>query len=311
MERIKALARRLFCLPPLATALVALPGFALVFYVLGAKLEGTALAYAAYPLSAYALAVTCAGMPGIVRALRRWVVGSAPVRKLLSIPLGERYVRDELFRAEVGQYRSLFVNLLFAAVKLTAGILFRSKWFLALGIYNLLLALMRALLFRRIGPDRVGADVPEELRRCRRCGVWLLLMTQAIMGITVLILVENDSYHYPGMLIYAMALHAFIAVGVAVVNLFRFKRKGSPAMYAAKALNLVAALMSVLALETALIDRYGEGGTFRRAMIGSTSAVVCAVALSAAAVMIVRATRGLRRRESGAGEACARGESVI
>ena len=120
-------------------------------------------------------------------------------------------------------------------------------------------------------------------------------ITGLSMGITVLILVENDGYRYPGMLIYAMALHAFIAVGVAVVNLFRFKHKGSPALYAAKALNLVAALMSMLALETALIDRYGEGGTFRRAMIGSTSAVVCAVALTAAAVMIVRATRGLKR----------------
>ena len=308
MQKFKEILRRAFHLPPLMTVLVAVPSFALVFYVLGAKLEKTPLAYAAYPLSAYALAVVCAGMPELVRALRRGVNESALMRRILSIPFGERYVRDELFRAGVNQYRSLFVNLLFAAVKLSAGVALRSKWLLSLGVYYLLLAFMRALLFRGLGPGGLGGDVPLELKRSRQCGVVLLLMTQALMTMAGLMILENDSYRYPGPLIYVMALHAFIAVSAAAVNLAKFRRRGSPVMYAAKALNLVAALVSVLALETALIDRFGDGGNFRRAMIGSTSAVVCAAALAAALTMIVRSTRELNRMKS---DACLSKENVI
>ncbi len=294
MKRIRALLRRAFHLPPLATVLVAVPSFALVFYVLAKGLDHTPLAYAAYPLSAYALAVVCAGMPELVRSLRHGVTQSAPVRRLLSIPLGERYVRDELFRASVGQYRALVVNLLFGSIKLTAGVLLRSRWFISLGVYYLLLALVRAMLFHGLGVGELGGDVPLELRRCRRCGIALLLITQVLTVMAGMMVVEGKGYRYPNMLIYAVALHAFYAVPAAAINLRRFSRKGSPVLYAAKALNLVAALVSMLALETALLDRFGESPTFRRAMVGSTGFLVCSIALAAAITIIARSTRDLR-----------------
>ena len=301
MKRVRDALGRIVHLPPLATVLVAVPGFALVFYVLARSLDRTPLAYVAYPLSAYALAVVCAGMPDLVRTLRSRAAQSVPVRRLMDIPLGERLVRDELFRAGVGQYRSLAVNLLFGAIKLTAGILLRSRWFISLGVYYLLLAAMRTLLFRGMGLEGFGDNIPLELRRCRQCGAGLLLITWALTAMVGLMVADGDGYRYPDMLIYAVALHAFYAVPAATVNLVKFRRKGSPALYAAKALNLVAALVSMLALETALLDRFGNDAIFRRTTVGITGLLVCGISLAAALTIIIRSTRNLRSGGSAAG----------
>lgn len=294
MRRFRQILKRIFCLPPLIAALVALPCFALVIYVLSARLDGTPLAYAAYPLSAYALVVVCAAVPDAVRWLRYIIHHNRLVYKLLSIPLGERFVRDDMFRAGLGLYRSLFINLLYAALKLGAGIAFRSVWFTALGVYYLLLAAMRYLLQRRVDWRAKVRDIPWELRRCRTCGIVLLLMTQALAGIVILMVLQRGGYNYPGLLIYGMALYTFYAMTIAVINVVKFRRKGSPVLYAAKALNLVAALVSMLALETAMITEFGGDEAYRRCMVGTTGATVCAATFALAVVMIVRSTRGLK-----------------
>ena len=214
--------------------------------------------------------------------------------RIFCLPLGERFVRDEMFRAELGLYRSLFINLLYAAMKLGMGFAFRSMWFVALGCYYLLLGAMRYLLQRRMSWQAVGEDIPAELRRCRICGIVLLMMTQALVGIVVLMVTQRGGYNYPGLLIYGMALYAFYAVTVAVINVAKFRRKGSPVLYAAKALNLVAALGSVLALEAAMITEFGGGELFRSRMVGATGLSVCAITLVIAIVMIAKATQGLQ-----------------
>ena len=295
MGDLRRVFRRLFHLPPLAALLVAVPCFVLVGYVLSARLDGTPLAYAAYPLSAYALVVVCVAVPDAVRWLRHFIHNNRLMYRILSVPLGERFVRDELFRAELGLYRSLFINLLYAALKLSMGIVYRSDWFMALGIYYLLLAAMRYSLQRHIDWKAAVRDIPEELRRCRVCGIELLLMTLALMGLVTLMLLQRGGYRYPGLLIYGMALYTFYAMTIAVINVVKFKRKGSPVLYAAKALNLVAALVSLLALQTALIFEFGGGEAYRRLMTGITGSAVCAIVLAVAVAMIALATRDLKR----------------
>lgn len=49
---------------------------------------------------------------------------------------------------------------------------------------------------------------------------------------------------------------------LAISNLIRFRKFGSPILSAAKVLSLVAALLSLLTLQSALIDRFGHGAGF-------------------------------------------------
>ena len=76
----------------------------------------------------------------------------------------------------------------------------------------------------------------------------------------------------------AVALYTFYTTIMAVVNLVRDRKSGSPVMAAARGVNLAAALVSMLSLETAMLTQFNDGSKgalFRRAMIGSTGGAVC------------------------------------
>lgn len=294
MRQVRSLLKKIFFLSPLPTLCIAMPSFALVFYVLARGLDGPP-AYAAYALSAYGLIVFITGIPGVVTSSRRWFTTHPLARKMLDVPLVRRFAEDVRFRTRVSLYQGLLVNLLYIAVKLASGICYRSWWFITLAVYYALLAAMRVLLLWRWG----GIGPEMELRRCRLCGAVLLLMNIALAGMVILMVRQNQGYDYPGMLIYAMAAYSFYAVIVAAVNAVKFRRHGSPVLSAAKAIHLAAALVSILALETAMLSQFGgaDGAGFREAMTAATGGGVCAVILGMAVFMIVWSTKGIRRAE--------------
>lgn len=56
---------------------------------------------------------------------------------------------DVRFRTEMSLYVSLFINLLYIAIKLFSGIYYRSVWFIALAVYYILLAVIRFILLHK------------------------------------------------------------------------------------------------------------------------------------------------------------------
>lgn len=298
MKQFKRVLKKIFFLPPLATVLISIPSFAFVFFVLGTGIDGAA-AYVSYGLSAYAMVITVTGFTRIVKAIRNGIGRHPLVKKLLAHPLGGRYLTDAAFRAEVSLYPSLFINMLYATVKMASGILYGSVWFVTLSAYYILLAVMRFLVLTSARRKHNGADLAAEFRRYRLCGALLAFMNLALSGMVLFIIRQDGGYDYPGILIYVMAMYTFYAVITAVINLVKLRRHGSPVLSAAKAINLTAALVSVLSLETAMLGQFGENDDyfFRMVMTASTGAAVCGFVLAMAVYMIVRATRQLKKME--------------
>ncbi len=203
-----------------------------------------------------------------------------------------RYRTDARFNNRVSLHAALTVNLAYIAMKLAAGIYYRSVWFIALAVYYLLLAVMRLFLIS-CGPDSGEA---EELRRYRLCGFVLLLMNMALAGIVALMVRQDRGFDYPGYLIYAVAFYSFYAVITATINVVRTRRHRSPILSAAKAVSLVAALVSILSLTTALLARFGgeDDPTFRSTMTAAVGGGVCVIVMAMAAYMIkgTKAARG-------------------
>lgn len=286
MERLKHFLKRVFCLPPLLTVLLAVPAFALMIYVLAERINGP-LAYFSYAVSAYALTIVLTGTFHIVRSVRRMIKRH---------PMGRRLTEDIKFRAELSLYVGFAINLLYIVLKMASGIYYRSLWFITLAIYYALLAVMRlTLLYPRRRADKIA-----ELRRYRLCGVMLLMMNLALTGIVIFMVHQNRGYEYPGMLIYAMAAYSFYAVTIAVVNVIKFRKHGSSILSAAKAINLVAALVSILSLETAMLAQFGSDDdlAFRRTMTGATGGGVCVIVLGMAVYMIAKSTKNIRQMNS-------------
>ena len=292
MERLRRALHALLFPPAAVTLLLPLPAFGLLAFVFLTQREEGALAYAAYALSAYALTIVCA------RLARD---GKRAFGRLLSwadgFPLLYRYRTDAAFRTHVSLGVSLGLNLCFAAVKLWCGAHYRSVWFGTLAVYYLTLAVMRFGLLRHAFRTGFGADEAAEYRLCRLVGAVLLAMNAALSGVVILAVHWNEGFVYPGYLIYVMAMYAFYNVIAAVYAVAVSRRHRSPAISAAKAVNLASALVSMLALETAMLAQFGSAhhsAAFARGMTAATGACVCLAVLVMAVWMIVRATCRLR-----------------
>ncbi len=295
METFKKIFKKIFCLSPLPTVLAALFGYSFVIVVFAFDIQNPILQYASYLASAYALIITCTGLVyvnTVIGSIRTFVSRHPLMKKFRSTAIGEKYMTDVRFRAGVSLYQGFFVNLLYIVTKLVSGILYRSAWFIALAVYYILLAVMRFLLVRRLNAQ----DETLELRRYRLCGIMLLFMNQALTGIVVFMVRQNQGFDYPGLLIYAMAAYSFYAVTIAIVNIVKTRRHKSPILSAAKAINLVAALVSILSLETAMLARFGgDDAAFRRIMTGATGGGVCTIVIGMAIYMIWRANKNLKK----------------
>lgn len=296
MDRLRKILKRLFCLPPWLTVLIAVPSFVFVFCMLGTGNDSSVFSYLSYALSAYALIITATGITDIVKAVRKGIDHLPLLQKIRNIPVGERYLSDVGFRSEVSLYGGLLINLLYIAMKLFSGIWYRSVWFISLAVYYMFLAVMRFLLLHHVRKVPIGQNIASEFRRYRACGFVLLLMNQALAGIIVSIVYKNQGFSYPGLLIYAMATYAFYMIITAVINVVKFRKHGSPILSAAKVINLTAALVSMLSLETAMLAQFGgDDSAFRQIMTASSGGVICVIVLGMAIYMIVRANRELKK----------------
>lgn len=299
MERLKIILRKIFFLPPLPTVFIAAFGYAFALAAAGSRDAAPALRYASYTASAYALVITITSIPRIVGATKRKVKNNALVRKVRGTELGDRIFTDVRFRTELSLYGGLFVNILYIAVKLFSGIIYQSVWFISLALYYALLAVMRFTLLLR----NKELTMETELKRYRLCGIILLVMNEALTGIVAFMAFLDKGFRYPGVLIYAMAAYSFYSIILAIVNLVRFRKHGSPLLSAAKVIKLVAAMVSLLSLETAIIAQFGnDNQKFRHIMIGISGSIVCTVVICLAIYMLHHSTcqlKALRNAENG------------
>lgn len=290
LQRMIDILKRIFKLPPIPTILISIPSFVLVIYVLANNMEGMAISYAAYTLSAYAMVITITGMTEVMRLIRHGIENHPFVRKVLRISLFEKYLKEAEFRTETSLYQGFLINLLYVALKFFSGIYYGSIWFGSLAVYYLLLAVMRFSLLHYVRSHK--QDRVSEWKRYRFCGIILLFMNQALAAIVVIVVKQNKGFEYAGSLIYAMALYAFYAVITSVINVVKFRKYGSPVMSAAKIINLTAALVSMLSLETAMLAQFGEDDVmFRQIMTSATGTGACVIVLGMAVFMIAKSTK--------------------
>lgn len=300
MNKWKHILKKIFFPPAIATIFLALFGYGFVLAVAVFDIENPVLQYLSYICSAYALIITITGFPHFIaftKSMKQYFHEHPLIRRVRSTAIGNRFFSDVRFRTELSLYQGLLVNSLYICMKLFSGIYYRSVWFISLSVYYVLLAIMRFLLLRRGKRRTDHSPMERELRRYRLCGIMLLMMNQALAGIVIFMVHQNKGFEYPGLLIYGMALYSFYSVIIAVINLVKFRKHGSPILSAAKAINLVAAMVSILSLETAMLAQFGanEDPAFRKVMTGATGGGVCTIVITMAIFMIWNATKQLRK----------------
>ncbi len=288
MDLFKHVVQKLLFPSAITTLLITIPSYLFVIIVLWQQ-EHSFYAYVAYMLSAYALLITATGVYRLIKGVwaRKW--------QWYQHQWIWRLLKDAIYRSRLTLQLSLLVNLLYVVLNLYSGMRFDSPWFVSLAVYYLLLALMRAILTSYVQRYQLGVRLTSEYRYYRICGFILLFMNQALVGIVVYMVNDNRGFSYPGTLIYAMAAYTFYTTIASVVNLLRYKKYHSPVLSAAKMLSFTSAIVSVLALQTAMISQFGNGDeAFRYLMNSVTGGAVCIIVLLTAIYMIVRSNRELK-----------------
>ena len=278
MKRAWTLLERL--LHPPKWVLLTLPPivFAALIYVLR-KGKNSMPAYMIYCMSAYCLTIWVLPLPRLFRKAK-----ANMIHRLTGTVFGEKYIGDLAFRGSVSIYQGMMVNFLYVVFRIFVGIRYASVWLLTIAIYYLLLGIMRLSLILSYRNRNMKSEL-----RCYRRTAWLLFLLNIPMGGMIVLMVLTDSgYSYPGYVIYLSALYTFYTIILAIVNLVKFRKLGRPILSAAKVLNFVAALMSLLGLQTAMISQFStEGENFRRMMNTITgSGVWFAVILTAVYMLL-------------------------
>lgn len=268
--------------------------FAVLIFIFAAERTESALAYPIYCMSAYSLVILLAALPKLAEFVKRCkaaVLRSRPVQQFASSAFGDRYLHDMAFRGGVSMYQGMTVNFLYVGFSFAAAIRYASVWFLSMAVYYLVLGGLRACLiwgYRR--RDAYGLDF--EYRYYRRTAWLLFLLNIPMGGMIVLMVRTNSGFTYPGYVIYLSALYTFYTMIVAVLNLVRFRKIGSPILSAAKVLSFVSAMMSILGLQTAMISRFSVNGeAYRKRMNAITGGFVYGIVILVAVYMLIHAAK--------------------
>ena len=96
-----------------------------------------------------------------------------------------RFLDDPIYRTKLNLYAATVMNLLYSIIKLVSGILYRSDWLAAFGLYFLVLTGLRLSLASYFRKKALGTDLAAEYRRIRLTGILLMLMNLVLIVIVI------------------------------------------------------------------------------------------------------------------------------
>lgn len=207
---------------------------------------------------------------------------SDPLARLQSVPLVQKNRRC------AGLYQGITVNFLYTAFRLFTGIRYHSVWFLSMAAYHFVLGCIRAYLVYAYRRSEVLGEAYA--KACSRRAGGLLLLLDLPMGIMMFLMVQTDAgYSYPGYVIYLSALYTFYMMTRAVIALVKSRTSGDPILFSVKIVSFIAAMMSLLGLQTAMIAAFSANGeNYRRMMNAVTGGFIYGIVVVLALYMLFR-----------------------
>lgn len=292
IKKLKDILFKLIFVPLSAIiALVAL-STAVLIYIFVNSLSRAPLAPIGYALSFYTLIVLTLFL---VFNLKK--VYAKAKKRLLKNHLINRFFSDAEFKTKVSLAFTFGVNLIYGGVNILSGIINPSAWFFILAAYYIILAFMRFILLRYFRKIGVGESVVAEHKRAGLCGIIMLLLNLMLVAALLMIIYKNKGYEYNGILIYIMAAYTFFITIQSIINFIKYRKQKSPVMFATKVISLSAALVSMLALETAMLAQFGAGDTseFRRIIISITGGLVVITELIMSVYLIIHSVTEIKK----------------
>ena len=249
---------------------------------------------------AYAVYLLIRFIPRIKGAFARAAEKSPALRRVL---------HDYGARTVVFASFAFAVNIGYAVFQGVMGILAHSVWFGVLACYYILLSALRGgiLLGEHRLRRRGGEQIEGKLKLYRLCGISLMVLDLAMCAAVTQMVLYGSPVQNGAIQVIVSAAYTFYKAILAVVNFVKAKRLRDPVVQSLRGICAVDALISVVALETAMLATFGNGEDML-ALRAFTGFAACAVAIAIGITMTVFACRRLRLlRASPAAEGAAEG----
>ncbi len=299
MDKWKAVFKRIFY-PPIGVVLVLIPiTVVLLIFGLSAEFEKTPLAYTSYAVSTYTLVIVILSFPKAIKAISVQFWKIPIIKQLNENKFVKLFLNDIAFRGTVSIYQGFVINTLYAVFRGVTAFIYNSVWFAAIAVYYLFLGIVRLSLAHHVRKiiqykNKIEREI-FEWQGYRICGCLILLLNMGMSDMVILMIWDNQHFEYPGYIIYLSAAYTFYTAITATINIIKFRKLKSPVLSASKAIAFTGAIMSVMALQAAMIAQFGEeNAVFRQAANTMTGSVVCISSVGIAIFMIVRATRKIK-----------------
>lgn len=293
MNKTKMILNKL--IKPKKSVLIILPPivFAMLIFIFATKNNTTLFAYPIFCLSFYSIVILVIAIPKMKNAVKNAVknlifkiFSSKAFKKMLPSGFGDNYLHNAMFRGSISIYHGFIANALYAIFRIITGIKYSSIWFVSMAIYYIILAIMRVYLIYGYKHKR---NTIYEYRYYSSTAKMLFLLNIPMGGMILLMIIKDSSYNYPEYIIYLSALYTFYIMTISIINLVKSKKWGSPILSAAKVLNLISAMMSILGLQTSMISHFSHSsGSFRKTMNTITGSLVYFIVIVLAVYMIIR-----------------------
>lgn len=293
MNSAKMILKKLIYPPKWVLFTIVPISFATLIFIFAAEKTESMLARFVYGMSAYSLSVLIAAISALAKKIKLSMSNSRALKAIVKSNFGGKYLNDLAFRGGFSIYQGVAVNFLYVIFRIGAGIRYHSVWFISMAAYYLVLGGLRANLVYHYKKHEKNVEI-----RCYRQTAWLLFLLNIPMGGMIVLMVRtNSGFSYPGYIIYLSAIYTFYAMIISVINLVKFRRLGSPILSAAKVLNFVSAMMSVLGLQTAMISRFSENGeNYREMMNAVTGAFVWEIVIVIVVYMLFYSKKMMRKK---------------
>ncbi len=274
--------------PHIAILIILLPTAAVLLAYAVLAEANDIVVYGSYVLSAYTLTVWCVRVLRIIRFCR-------------SFKKENKYARlwfgDERLRVNVSLGISFVWNAAYSFLQLWLGWKNDSLWYYSLAIYYILLASMRFFLAAHTRKFRAGEQMRAELMRYRACGIIFLIMNVAISVMIFYMAYLNRSEDHGEIITIAMAAYTFTTFFIAICNIVRYGRYNSPVYSASKAISFAAACVSMLTLESSMLNTFNKEQTsdvMRKIFLMSSGIAVSTFIITMAIYMIITGTKKLK-----------------
>ena len=185
------------------------------------------------------------------------------------------------------------------------GIAYASIFNGALAMYYIVLALVRGGVLVHHGKGAKKDDTYHEKddeRRAkiyRNIGILILVLSIALSGIIAQMIFDDRHFSYPGWTVFAFAAYAFFKITMSIINLFKARKHDDMTVKAIRNVNLTDAMVSILALQTALLHAFGTDGIDISLYNTLTGCAVSAGTYAIGIIMIGTGAKALKKIKNG------------